>query len=60
MLIKPPQTHLQKYEIQTHRLVAASAAVTILGLYIYFAWSSLGGVLAFIGFAGLVLGFLRR
>ena len=60
MQTKAPKTHLQKYEHQTHRLVAASALITALGLYIYFAWSSAGGVLAIIGFAGLVLGFLRR
>lgn len=54
------KTHLQKYVSQTHRMLALSLLVTIVGVYLYFAWSSLGGILALIGFVGLVWSFLRR
>ena len=60
MQTKPPKNHLQKYEHQTHLLVTISAVITLVGLYVYFAWSSAGGVLALLGFAGLALAFLRR
>ena len=54
------KTHLQKYASQTHLMVTLSVLATAAGIYLYFAWSSLGGVLALIGFAGLVWSFLRR
>jgi hypothetical protein len=54
------KTDLQKYSAQTHRLLAASIFVTLAGAFIYFAWSSLGAVLAAIGLIGLAWSWLRR
>jgi FtsH-binding integral membrane protein len=54
------KTHLQRYESQTHRLLAVSLLVTAVGIYLFFVWSPFGGVLALIGFAGMIWCFLRR
>jgi hypothetical protein len=54
------KTPLQQYEFETHRLVIGSVLVTAIGGYLYFAWSPLGSIVVFIGFAGLFWSFLRR
>lgn len=58
--LDPMKSFLQKYEMQTRWLFAASLGFLGLGIFLYLHGFGLGIVLAFAGGAGLVWCFLRR
>ncbi len=50
----------KQYESKTHLMVCISAALIVLGVFIFFMWSGIGVVPVLAGIAGLIWCFLRR
>lgn len=54
------KTALQQYESNTKQIKRISLGLVVIGMFVYFMWSGIGGLIAAIGLAGLILCFLRR